>query len=135
MPQEPGEEGADTFKYTAVEDSSGALVNGVLQIDDITDFTQGEDKIDLSAIDANGALAGDQAFTFLETPPPSNVDVDHPAGTDDPAPITDWTGLVWSVADGSGHTMVFVSTDADADPEMQIYMPQTITLHASDFVL
>ena len=130
-----GEQGADTFKYTSVEESSGALVNGVQQIDDITDFTQGEDKIDLSAIDANGMLAGDQAFTFLETPPPSNVDVDHPAGTDDPAPITDWTGLVWSVADGNGHTMIFVSTDADADPEMQIYMPQTMTLHASDFVL
>jgi hypothetical protein len=39
------------------------------------------------------------------------------------------------VADGNGHTMVFVSTDADADAEMQIYMPQTIQLHASDFVL
>jgi Ca2+-binding RTX toxin-like protein len=130
-----GEQGADVFKYTAVEDSSGALVNGVFQIDDITDFTQGEDKIDLSAIDANGALAGDQAFTFLENPPTSNVDVDHPAGTDDPAPITDWTGLVWSETDGNGHTMIFVSTDADADAEMQIYMPQAIQLHASDFIL
>ncbi len=45
------------------------MVNGVLQVDDITDFTQGEDKIDLSAIDANGVLAGDQAFTFLENSP------------------------------------------------------------------
>jgi len=130
-----GEQGADIFKYTAVEESSGALVNGVLQIDDITDFTQGVDKIDLSAIDANGTLAGDQAFTFLDTPPPSDIEVDHPAGTDDPVPITDWTGLVWSVTDGAGHTTIFVSTDADADAEMQIYMPQTITLHASDFIL
>jgi Ca2+-binding RTX toxin-like protein len=130
-----GEQGADVFKYSAVEESSAALVNGVLQIDDITDFTQGEDKIDLSAIDANGTLAGDQAFTFLDTPPPSDIDVDHPAGSDDPVPITDWTGLVWSVSDGAGHTTVFVSTDADADAEMQIYMPQTITLHASDFIL
>ncbi|MFL6972581.1 MAG: calcium-binding protein, partial [Xanthobacteraceae bacterium] len=130
-----GGQGADIFKYTAVEESSGAVVNGVLQIDDVTDFTQGEDKIDLSAIDANGALAGNQAFTFLDALPPSNVDVDHPAGSDDPAPITDWTGLVWSVADGNGHTMIFVSTDADADAEMQIYMPQTIQLHASDFIL
>jgi hypothetical protein len=62
--------------------------------------------------------------------------VDHPAGSDDPVPtITDWTGLVWSVADGNGHTTIFVSTDADADAEMQIYMPQALTLHASDFVL
>jgi Ca2+-binding RTX toxin-like protein len=131
-----GEQGADIFKYTSVDESSGAVVNGVVQIDDITDFTQGEDKIDLSAIDANGALPGDQAFTFLENPPPpSDVVVDHPAGTDDPPPITDWTGLVWSETDGNGHTTIFVSTDADADPEMQIYMPQTIQLHASDFIL
>jgi len=130
-----GGQGADIFKYTAVEESSGAVVNGVQQIDDITDFTQGEDKIDLSAIDANGTLAGDQAFTFLDAPPPSNVDVDHPAGTDDPVPITDWTGLVWSETDSNGHTTIFVSTDADADPEMQIYMPQAVQLHANDFIL
>jgi Ca2+-binding RTX toxin-like protein len=131
-----GEQGADIFKYTSVAESSGAVVNGVVQIDDIADFTQGQDKIDLSAIDANPALPGDQAFTFLETPPPPpDVVVDHPAGTDDPPPITDWTGLVWSETDASGHTTIFVSTDADPDPEMQIYLPQAITLHASDFIL
>lgn len=130
-----GEQGADIFKYTSVAESSGAVVNGVMQVDDISDFTQGQDKIDLSAIDANGTLAGDQAFTFLETPPPSDVVVDHPAGSDDPAPITDWTGLVWSEVDSNGHTTIFVSTDADADPEMQIYLPQAIQLHASDFIL
>jgi hypothetical protein len=42
---------------------------------------------------------------------------------------------VWSVPDGKGHTMIFASTDADADPEMQIYLPQAVPLHASDFVL
>jgi hypothetical protein len=62
--------------------------------------------------------------------------VDHPAGSDDPVPtITDWTGLVWSEIDGSGHTTIFVSTDADPEAEMQIHMPQAIQLHASDFVL
>jgi Ca2+-binding RTX toxin-like protein len=133
-----GGQGADIFQYTAVEESSGAVVNGVLQIDNITDFTQGQDKIDLSAIDANGTLAGDQAFTFLEPPPPPpDIEVDHPAGGgDDPVPtITDWTGLVWSEIDGSGHTTIFVSTDADSDAEMQIHMPQAIQLHASDFIL
>jgi serralysin len=130
-----GEQGADIFKYTSVAESSGAVVNGVVQVDDIADFTQGQDKIDLSAIDANGTLAGDQAFTFLDAPPPPDIVVDHPAGTDDPPPITDWTGLVWSEVDSSGHTTIFVSTDADADPEMQIYLPQAIQLHASDFIL
>ena len=74
----------------------------------------------MSAIDANSTLAGNQAFTFL----------DNPAGH-----TGDWSGFVWSVTDGNGHTMIFASTDADADPEMQIYLPQAIQLHASDFIL
>ncbi|HEY7088759.1 MAG TPA: M10 family metallopeptidase C-terminal domain-containing protein, partial [Tepidisphaeraceae bacterium] len=115
-----GEQGADTFKYFAVEESSGAVVNGVKQTDDITDFTQGEDRIDLSAIDANSALAGDQAFTFL----------DNPAGH-----TGDWTGLVWSVTDSRGTTTIFVSTDVDADAEMQIFTPHAVQFHASDFIL
>jgi Ca2+-binding RTX toxin-like protein len=115
-----GGQGADIFKYSAVGESSGAVVNGVAQVDDIADFTQGQDKIDLSGIDANPTLPGDQAFTFL----------DNPAGH-----TGDWTGLVWSVNDGNGHTIILVSTDADADPEMQIYLPQAIQLHASDFIL
>jgi serralysin len=115
-----GEQGFDTFKYFAVEESSGAVVNGVKQVDDITDFTQGEDKIDLSAIDANGTVAGDQAFTFL----------DNPAGH-----TGDWTGFVWSVTDARGTTTIFVSNDADADAEMQIFTPHAIAFHASDFIL
>src|SRR5262249_8130082 len=131
-----GEQGADIFKYTAVEDSSGAVVHGEAPVDDITDFTQGEEKLELSAIVAIPALSGDQAFTFLEPPPPPpDIEVDHPAGTDDPPPITDWTGLVWSEVDSSGHTTIFVSTDADADDEMKICLPQAVTLHASDFIL
>jgi Ca2+-binding RTX toxin-like protein len=115
-----GDQGADIFKYSSVEESSGAVVNGVQQIDDITDFTQGQDKIDLSAIDANGTLTGNQAFTFLDNP------ASHTGA---------WTGFVWTVNDGNGHTIILASTDADADPEMQIYLPQVIQLHASDFVL
>ena len=113
-------DGADIFKYTAVEESQNVVINGITQIDDITDFTQGQDKIDLSAIDANPNMAGDQAFTFLA----------------DPANHTgDWSGLVWSVTDSSGHTMIFVSTDADADPEMEIYTPNPTHFNAGDFIL
>jgi Ca2+-binding RTX toxin-like protein len=110
-----GEQGADTFKYFAVEESSG--VNGV---DNVSDFTQGQDKIDLSAIDANGTVAGNQAFTFLDNP------ASHTG---------DWTGFVWSVTDARGTATIFVSNDADADAEMQMYTPQAITFHASDFIL
>ena len=33
--------------------------------DFITDFTSGQDKIDLSQVDANTLVGGDQAFTFI----------------------------------------------------------------------
>jgi serralysin len=35
--------------------------------DVITDFRSGQDRLDLSAIDANSGVAGNQAFTFLAT--------------------------------------------------------------------
>ena len=54
--------GADTFVYLAPSDSTPALTGQ----DQIMDFSHAEgDKIDLSAIDANKALAGDQAFSFV----------------------------------------------------------------------
>jgi hypothetical protein len=35
--------------------------------DEIVDFTSGQDNIDLSAVDANSLLGGDQAFAFIGT--------------------------------------------------------------------
>src|SRR5262249_37319852 len=63
-----GDAGADVFQYTAVEESQAIVINGVNQLDQIVDFTQGQDKIDLSAIDANPTLDGDQAFVFVADP-------------------------------------------------------------------
>ncbi|MGO1080369.1 calcium-binding protein [Inquilinus sp. CA228] len=54
-----GGAGSDTFRYVGTGDSTVAAAGR----DTITDFTTG-DKIDLSAIDANGAGPGDTAFTF-----------------------------------------------------------------------
>ena len=55
-----GGKGADTFAYATLADST------TVQMDRIADFsrTQG-DRIDLSLIDPDTALAGDQAFTFI----------------------------------------------------------------------
>jgi Ca2+-binding RTX toxin-like protein len=115
-----GGEGADMFKYTAVEESQNVIINGVSQMDVIADFIQGQDKIDLSAIDANGTLAGNQAFTFIA----------------DPANYTgDWTGVVWQTTGANGIVTVNVSIDGDADPEMHIYMSHPYQLTASDFIL
>ena len=35
--------------------------------DEIVDFTSGQDTIDLTAVDANSLIAGDQAFAFIGT--------------------------------------------------------------------
>lgn len=52
--------GADTFKFLSLADSTVAAP------DDITDFSDvNGDKIDLSKIDANTLLPGDQAFTWI----------------------------------------------------------------------
>ena len=54
-----GGNGDDTFLYFSVSESVGAGV------DLIVDFTRGSDVIDLSAIDANGTVGGNQAFSFI----------------------------------------------------------------------
>ena len=54
--------GADTFDYNALSES----LAGAASRDKITDFTSAQgDKIDLSTLDANQLLAGDQAFVFI----------------------------------------------------------------------
>ena len=57
-----GGAGNDRFVFSAMEDF-GTLALG----DVITDFRSGQDKLDLSAIDANIGATGDQAFTLLAT--------------------------------------------------------------------
>ena len=53
-----GGEGADVFIFTSVSQSRAGTA------DLITDFVSGTDKIDLSAIDANTQLLGNQAFIW-----------------------------------------------------------------------
>jgi Ca2+-binding RTX toxin-like protein len=59
--------GNDTFVFKALNESGVGVGNNDL----ITDFQGlndgGLDRIDLSAIDANAAVAGNQAFTFIGT--------------------------------------------------------------------
>lgn len=56
-----GGRGDDVYRFLAASDSP----DGVGRRDRILDFHQGEDRIDLSAIDANPDRAGDQAFRFI----------------------------------------------------------------------
>jgi Ca2+-binding RTX toxin-like protein len=56
-----GGSGNDIFRYFSTAEST----SGALNRDTIADFLLGTDRLDLSAIDANLSIAGDQAFTFL----------------------------------------------------------------------
>jgi Ca2+-binding RTX toxin-like protein len=55
--------GRDTFVFAAVTE----IGNGIANRDVIGDFVSGLDRIDLSAIDANAGLSGNQAFSFIGT--------------------------------------------------------------------
>jgi serralysin len=57
-----GGPGADTFVFLDVSDSDGATGG----LDFIWDFIPGEDKIDVSAIDADTTRSGNQRFTVVE---------------------------------------------------------------------
>jgi VCBS repeat-containing protein len=56
-----GGQGADTFTYAATSDSIAGHNDTILDFDE----TVSGERMDLSAIDANLALANDQAFTFV----------------------------------------------------------------------
>lgn len=58
-----GGAGADQFVYKSTADSTTAAAAA----DVIGDFQTGADRIDVFAIDANTAVTGDQAFTFVGT--------------------------------------------------------------------
>ena len=59
-----GGTGLDYFDWDVTAKST--LVGGNRDI--VADFVQGDDKFDLSGIDANTTLAGNQAFTFSGGP-------------------------------------------------------------------
>ncbi len=103
--------GADVFVFTAPGDSATA------KPDTITDFTSGQDLIDLSAIDADTALSGDQAFHLGAT-----------AGH---------TGdIVVSYDAVHGRTVVDLHVDGNASVDARIWLTGDHSgLTAGDFVL
>ena len=104
-----GGQGADTFRFRAVADASGS--------DRITDFRQGQDRIDLSQIDANGATPGDDAFVFRAAGSPFT----HPGEV--------------SYAIRGEMTYVMLNTDFDARAEGVIAFESHIDFTGGDFLL
>jgi Ca2+-binding RTX toxin-like protein len=105
-----GGAGADTIDYNAVSDSAA----GYYKRDHIW-FFRHADTIDVSDIDANELVAGNQAFKI-------DAGGTFVAGE---IRITAW-GSDW---------LVSFNTDGDADAEMQIMLHNSVKPWASDFVL
>jgi Ca2+-binding RTX toxin-like protein len=106
-----GGAGNDVFKFTSLADFRSVTTGA----DYISNFVSGEDKIDLSAIDANPNLSGKQAFTFFDS-----------------MPSTYTPGQIW-VTGGS----VTINMDKDSMPEYQFFvqLQQQGSLTVADFIL
>jgi len=103
--------GADVFALLSAADSAADTLRDI-----ISDFSSADgDTVDLSALDANTATGGDDAFSFIGGAAFSAVDA---------------TG---QVRFGSG--ILYGSTDADADAEFSIRLTGVTTLVVSDLVL
>jgi hypothetical protein len=104
--------GADIFRYQSItESNSGGL-------DDIQDFALG-DILDLSTIDANSGLAGNQAFNFIN------------------GLFTNQAGQLRAVDTGGGLWAVFGDTDGNGVADFQVSVDVTggHILSGSDFML
>ena len=109
--------GADVFDFDAAGDSGLAPTTW----DILKDFTRAEDIIDLSGIDANGALDGNGTFTF------SGLGRASVWGDDA-------TGKLRYEVRTEGIAL-YGSTDADLDAEFAIFVTGVNALSASDLVL
>lgn len=105
-----GGAGNDIFRFRPDEIGDGA-------IDTITDFTRGQDKIDLSAIDAKAATAANEAFSFIGTQSFHKV-----AGE-----------LRYEQV--GGQTKIYGDVNGDGVADFTIVLSKAIPLSAGDFAL
>jgi serralysin len=110
-----GGSGNDTFVFTNITETP--FGSG----DTITDFTSlagegSDDQIDLSSIDANTNLAGDQAFIFSSHGPDNNSI--WATGVVNPGGGTDWT--------------LFGDVNGDATPDFEIHFHTSGVTYQND---
>ena len=107
----------DVAKYIRISDSTDENMDEIFNFQNIAAGGAGYDKIDLSSIDANPSLAGDQAFKFVGS-----------AGFSSP-------GGEVRLAQFDGATLVMVDNDGDSTAEMVILIHGSTGLVAGDFIL
>jgi Ca2+-binding RTX toxin-like protein len=104
--------GADIFDYNSLAESNAA------NRDRIIDFQLGIDDIDLSTIDANSTVGGNQAFTFISF-----------------LPFTGTPGQLRFEADGATGIRILGDVNGDGIADLDISMFNLPGIQASDFIL
>ena len=108
-----GGSGSDVFSFAALGDSSASSLS---TRDKIIDYEHGLDHIDLTGLDANTGLSGDQAFTFigegLFTGTAGELRIDYR----DPAT-----------------TKVFADVNGDGAADFALHLPGHVILGLGDF--
>ncbi len=104
-----GGSGADMFIFRSPADSPGKKARDV-----ITDFKAGTDRIDLSAMDADRTVKGNQDFEF------SMKAAAH---------------SVWTVSGGKNNLVLRGDVDGDARADFEILLQSVGKLTADDFLL
>jgi Ca2+-binding RTX toxin-like protein len=109
-----GESGQDQFIYSTIADSTVATSG----LDTILDFKRTDgDRINLSPIDANTALSGNQAFKLIGT------DAFHKTAGE----------LRYEIK--GGDTFVYGDVNGDAKADFSINLDRALAMQAADFVL
>ncbi|WP_234710621.1 M10 family metallopeptidase C-terminal domain-containing protein [Sinorhizobium arboris] len=104
--------GADRFVFKALSESAGAKVDSIL------DFVPNEqDRIDLSAIDANTKTSGNQAFSFIGT-----------AAFKGTAGELRYEKL-------SSDTFIYADVNGDRIADLKIHLDDAVTLAGNYFLL
>lgn len=109
--------GADVFIYEDIDDSPAGIQNRDL----INGFEHGQDVIDLSAIDANLDVSGDQAFTFIGG-------ASFTTGTLGQLRFHTW-------GQGNDYGIIEADVNGDGQADFQIFVNQTDEMSATDFIL
>ena len=110
-----GETGRDVFVIRSTAESRPGQGNR----DFINGFVHGEDRIDLSGIDANALTQGDDAFTFIGT-----------------SGFTGVAGQLRVFTFGGGNfCIVEADTNGDRVADMQVFVNLTTGMGAGDFIL
>jgi serralysin len=112
-----GGSGNDHFKFNSVSEMGTTVATR----DVITDFVQGQDKIDLSGIDANGSVSGNGVFKFLAG---DDTSFDHSKGV-----------IAWHTDTLHHQTVVQGDMNGDGIHDFEIALNGSIHLVASDFIL